>query len=366
MGRALIIKLVLAGLLAALLAADSRLEAEERARRAVSVRVERLLPMQAKKDAIIAALVLKRGQRELLYARSGGVWRCRDVFGAVADWRAIQGLVDMLLDAEGTLQTDVTERFADYGIGTEQSWHVSLHGPGLLKQDDRDVFFDIELGDSLPTLGGGFVRMAGESVVRVIERDPRALINPLGMHPEATPLLDPHLVPGVWLAPGDQLNRVQVDRIDGVSYALELRSRELSPEHQARGVSPVQWVLAFPDGREQVASPDHAIAYTVFLSLVRWSMVLDPDRAEELGMQRLSGRVLLGTKQAAPMLLAFGPASRDELVPVANDWAKTLLAVPKQVGLLCLPRPEELLDAAGPNPWEPWLVEASRAMLEAR
>lgn len=366
MRGSVIVKLVLLVLLVALVLQDRSLDAEEASRRAVSSQVERLIPQEAKADAIIAAVTLKRGERELLYARMGGIWRCRDVYGAVADWQSLQGLVDMLLDAEGVMQTDVVERFGDYGIGTDRSWHVSFHGPGLLKQEDKDVFFELELGDPLPALGGCFVRVPGEDVVRVIERNPVEIVVPLGAHPDMTPLLDHHVVPRVWLPAGDHIAGVQVDRADGVSYGLQLRPRDLSPEFQAQGASPVEWVVVTPDGQERVSSPDHSIAYSVFLTLAKWVGVVDPARAEELGMGRAVGRVVLGANQAPPMVLVFGPTSGDDLVPMANDWAKTLTALPVDVSELFMPDPEALLDSTGPNPWEPWLIEASRAMLEQR
>lgn len=364
MGRSLLIKLMLVALLLALVSARNSVERDRAADRAVSGRVQRLLPEADKVDMRVAAVTLRRGERSLLYARQGGVWRCREVYGAVADWAAIQGLVDVMLDAEGEVASDVPARFADYGIGTEQSWRVTFHGPGLMKQPDQDVLFDLELGFPLGALGGCFVRVPGQDRVLVIERDPMAVLLPRGSNPDATPLLDAKLIPSVWLSPGERVERVAVEREDGVAYGLDLRDRGLSAERLATGESPKEWVLVHPDGREEITSPGHSIAYTVFLGLVEWAGLVDPARTEELGLNRLTARVSVSSERAGTTLLSMGPTTADGYVPVTNDWSQMIMALPTETADLLSPDPAALVDPTGPNPWEPWLVAASQRMLE--
>ena len=364
--RAVITKLLLVLALVGVTLADRSVEAERASERSGSVRVDPLIPDAVKPDMVVAAVTLRRGDGpEMLYARSGGVWRCREMHNAVADWQAIGSLVELFMGASGVLQSDVPERFGDYGIGVERSFHLSLHGPGLMKKADRDVLFAVEIGDPLDALDGCFVRVAGEDRVRVIDQNPLPILVPPGSHPQATPLLDTHLVPGAWLGPGDRVRKVLVERPDG-AFSLELRDRVLAPGDPAIGTAPYEWVVVRADGSEASPSVDHATAFSIFLTLCDWVAVLDPDRGDELGMGQLAGRVTLQAAHAPPTLLAFGPRSADGYVPVFNGWSQMLVVLPADVAELCLPEAEALIDGSLENPWEPWLVAASQAALANR
>lgn len=351
--------------LAGALLADGRLDGRAAAERAASARVEPLVTPERKAGFRVAAITLVNGARELLYLRTGGVWRCQQVYGAPADGVAMQDLVDTVLGAEGMVQSDVPARFADYGIGTDATWRVTFHGTAMLKQPDKDVLFELELGQPVPLVGGCFARVAGEDVVRALDRNPRDLIEPLGFAAGATPLLDPHVVPRAWLGEGDRVVAIQVER-EGGAYRIEMRERALNAEELAAGVEPLHWVLLHPDGRVEEPSPIHTISFASFTTLVGWRAVVDPARAEEFFPGGPVARVMLQAQRAVPLQLALGPPTADGFVPVLNDFSRGLLALAAEEAQLLMPGPEALLDPAGPNEWEQYLADAGKASLDAQ
>lgn len=367
MFRVLFPKLLLIGALAALLAWSRQLDAVDSARRAGSVSITPLIAPERRADIKVAAVSLERAGETFLYARTRGVWRCLSRWGADAMAADVQALVDVVMQASSVVQSDRSERFADYGIGTDSTWTLRLHGGGVLKQEDRDTLFEVELGDVLTALGGGFARVAGEQVVRVLDVDPRGLIEPKPGS-GGVPLLDPHLVPTRWPAGDGQVVRIVVERVDGVAFRLELRTRDLTDEQRMARASPVEWVLTAPDGSESALSPDHAIAYTVFLRLAEVVDRADPATGPSLGLEpdKILGRVGLVAADGEAAELFFGPQRPDGMVPVLCSVSGPVMFLDPDVAQLFLTTPAELTDPTGPNPWEPWLIAAGEAALEAR
>lgn len=366
MVRATVTKIVLVLLTAGLLFWDQGLSTEEQRERAASAQVEPLVAPDNREGMTVAMVTLEEGGGDdaggntFEYLRSKGLWRCRQAYAAVADGENLIKLVDMLLQAEGLLQSNVPERAADYGLGTERSWMVTLHGPQALSDPDGDILLQVELGDSLPALDGGFVRRPadslssdglGDSNVWAIDSDPRALLARDPARAWLPPLLNSRLLPPGWPAQGARLSRVLIERSDGTQYALAVRDREVSGERQLQGDLPYEWVIAHPDGSEAAPSPDHIIAFTVYLRLATWANMLDPGRAEELVTKRLKARLILEATHGDPLVLYFGEPDANGTAPVVNALTQTLHAVTADVVEMLLPDEAALMDAAGPNPW---------------
>ncbi|GEM_PF-2310945 len=378
MVRATVTKIVLVLLTAGLLFWDQGLSTEEQRERAASAQVEPLVAPANREGMTVAMVTLEEGGgadaggNTFEYLRSKGLWRCRQAYAAVADGENLIKLVDMLLQAEGLLQSDVPERAADYGLGTERTWVVTLHGPQALSDPDGDVLLAVELGNSLPALDGGFVRRPagpatatdsataaasaaaddqGSSHVWAIDSDPRALLARDPARAWLPPLLNARLVPPGWPAQGARLARVLIERSDGTQYALVVRDREVSGENQLQGQLPYEWVIVHPDGSEAHPSPDHIIAFTVYLRLATWANMLDPARAEELVTKRLTARLILEATHGDPLVLYFGNPDANGTAPVVNALTQTLHAVTADVVQMLLPDEAALMDATAPNPW---------------
>lgn len=350
-------KIVLGALIAGLLFWERDLAEARDQLRVDSTQVEALVAPEDRQSIVVAMVTLDEGGGEaaggktIQYLRSKGRWRCRQAFASLADGDRLIQLVDTLLQAEGLLQSDVPERAADYGLGTERSWLVTLHGQQALSDPDGDVLLQIEVGDSLPALDGGFVRRPGGDEVWVIDSDPRALLARDPSRSWLPPLLDSRLLPPDWPGQGARLSRVLVQKSDGTQFRLELRDREVSQERQLQGEIPYEWVIVHPDGSESSTSPDHTIAFTVFLRLATWADMLDPNRAEELVMERLTARVVLEPSSGEPVVLYFGAPDPNGTAPVVNGLTQTLHAVTGDVVELLLPDAAALVDPAAPNPW---------------
>ncbi|MFT7465030.1 MAG: hypothetical protein ACI9EF_003391 [Pseudohongiellaceae bacterium] len=363
MVRSTVTKVLLALIIAGLFAWDQELSTQQDQARAASTQVESLVPEDARENMTVAMVTLEEGGGEeaggltFEFLRSKGRWRCRQAFAAVANGEALIKLVDTLLQSEGLLQSDVPERAADYGLGTASSWMVTLHGPQALSDPDGDVLLQVEVGDSLKALDGGFVRLPADSAGRdsqavwAIDSDPRTLLARDPARSWLPPMLDARLVPPDWPGRGARVSRVLVERSDGAQYRLERREVDVPEARQLQGELPYKWVSVHADGTEVAPSPDHVIAFSVFLRLATWADMLDPERAEAIVMNRLKARMVIEPTHGDPLVLYFGEPDVNGTAPVVNALTQTLHAVRGDVVQMLLPDEAELLDAAGPNPW---------------
>jgi len=355
--RSLAIKVVLLSVTLGLLHWERNLAEDRDAQRKASTQVEPLVDLEAREGYVVAMLTLEQGGGEAAggktytYLRSKGRWHCRQAHSAVAKADKLVQLVDMLLQAEGLVQSDVPARASDYGLGTERSWMVSVHGPKALSDPDGDVLMKIEIGDRLAALDGAYVRRPGEGVVWAIDSDPGVLLARNLRTPWLPPLLDERLLPADWPGRGARVTGVLVEKSDRTQYRLELRDRIVPQERQLQGEIPYEWLIVQPDGSELATSPDHAIAFSVFLRLATWADVLDPKRAEQIVMNRLTARVVIESSQGESVTLFFGVADSAGTMPVVNTLTQTLQAVTAEVAELLLPTADQLTDASAPNPW---------------
>lgn len=354
-------KLLLAAALVGALLARRQLADAAQAQRLDSTQVEELVPNEERKDLLVAMVTLVRGDGATFeYLRSQGQWRCRQAFGALGDPGEVQQLVDAVLLAEGTVHSDVPERAVDYGFDGEAMWTVRFHGTQALADPDGDVLLEVELGRALPALDGAFVRRPpGSPRVLAIDTDPRALLDASGAAP---PLLDEKVLPVGWPGAGARIERLELSRAED-AFLLSLAERELSEAERSMGASPVSWTLGRPDGSQAETSPDHAIAYTVFLRLASWYGVVDPARLKELVEDRLAARLVLVPSRGEPVVLLFGAALEDGRVPMVQGQTRMLYLLEQEVARLMLPESDQLLEAGGANPWEPWLARAAQPLL---
>jgi len=367
MARAVLTKLLLAAGLTGLLTWGASLDAADADRRSLSLSVEPLVPVAERTAMRVAAVTLERAGRSHFYARRGGHWRCLSLFDADVRAGDLQRLVDTALNASGVVQSVDPERFADYDIGNDACWTVTLHGGAVLKDEDRDVLFALELGDALPSLNAGFARVVGDDRVLLLDSDPRDSFAPGGRIGGAVPLIDPHVMPEYWPPAGQRVDRVVVERVGVLPYYIELRDVETTEEERSAGKAPFEWVTVHQGGSESTPSPDHAIAYSVFLRLATIVGVDDGVKAADYGLEQGSfvGRVGLRTSAGEELNLLFGRALADGRVPMLTTLARPVLFVTGEMAELFLPASEALDDPVADNPWEPFLMEASRTMLEA-
>lgn len=350
---------------------NGALAAEREAARHQRHRIGRLVSSEERDEMLVAAVSVEHGDERWLYGRLGGLWRNLDHHQAAASESAISGLVDAILQGEGVVQSDDPTRFGDYGIGTPDGWRVVLHGTEVLTAPDRDALLSVDVGLPVEGLDGCFVKRSDRDVVWALDTDPYALLSsaPDGL----PPLLEPTLLPASWPGARSGIRGVGIDRRwDGVRYGLDLRRDDsVTPAQLQKGASPYTWILQRPDGSEQETIPILGSAYSIYLRRARWSEVVDPRRAKELGLDLPAALVQLvpaaPAEGAAPprLDLVIGSPMGDGRWPVFNTLTENLFLVEKAVIDLLVPRPELLLPGAEVNPWA-LAMEAEQAEMEAR
>ena len=353
-------KLILVALLLGLVYADRSLDEQRVAEREGDVRVGRFVPQEEADELLVAAVSLRSGDgREFTYGRLSGVWRCLELFRAPVPEADISALLEAVRDAEGYVQSRDPARAADYGLGTADSWTIGFHGPALFSAEDRDLRLSVEVGSRVPGLDGCFLRRSGRDAVWAVDRDARAVLD--GGPPEigapadpGAPLLDPHLKPSGWPAPGARMTGIQVLRDNGVRYDLAVRAVELPPEDVARGQSNLRWVLLADDGSERPLHPLLVVSYLNYLKRAVWQEVLDPARLDALGMREARARLRLEADDGSALTYAFGPPDDEGLRPVVNGTLDCAYLIDVQTFSLLLPDVEQLAVALD-NPWELWL-----------
>ncbi len=381
--KAWLVRLLLAGAAAGLLAADGALDRAETAERATRVRLGSFISDEESADLLVAAVRLTSGDgRSFLFGRVDGVWRCLDLHRAPARESDVSALLESIRAAKGVVLSDDRAKAPDYGFDVDRTWTVTFHGPALMSDPDEDVRLVVEVGDARPTVDGCFLRRPGSDDMWAVDTDPRTLLDggashddtalpmtvPDGLPPSiaagplpvaagtssGAPLLDPALVPAAFPGEGRTVVAVEVDRAVGDDYALVMQRREVTPEEQALGQSGIRWVLRSPDGGEQSMQPVLSVSYLSFLKVAPWEDILDPARLTERGLDRPLAQLTLRADDGRSLVLVVGPGGADGLHAVADVTLQCAYLVRRELVELLLPEPERLL-FPGTNPWEPWL-----------
>jgi hypothetical protein len=352
LGSGVFPKLLLAALLVGLLAADQMFDRAALEERNARVRVERFLPADEEDELLVAAISVTKGDgASFLYGRAEGVWRCVDRYGALASEVAITRLLDSVRNASGLARASDGERAAEYGFDTPDTWRVTFHGPGLMKDPDRDVRLEVEVGNARPSIDGCFLRRPGQQEIWAVDTNPRAL---LGDEQGGAPLLEPGLVPAIFPGEGRRMVIAEIERRNEPKYALAMRQVKLSPEELASGASDIRWVLAMQGVEDREVNPVQAISYLSFLRMVRWQDVLDPEALGEWGMDSPMARLMLRSDDGRTLALLVGPPGPGGLHAVVDDTMKCAYLVSGDVARLLTPDVEEFIFPNN-NPWQGWL-----------
>jgi len=348
--------LALCALLAGLLAWDRALARRAAGQRhAATQDVGRILGEEALKGLDVAALRLEwsDGRPPVTYAPVGGSWRCLEAFGAPADEQALESLMGAVTRAEGYVQSDDPGQAAAYGIGTRETVRFMICGRNVLKDAaGHDAQWSVDVGRSRPGGDGVFLRPLGTTEIWAVDQDPRGAIDGQ-VAPGLPPLLDPSLVTKSWQASSRGFARIFVDRADGSSVELATRPRELSEEEQRQGALPYEWIID-PAGEALVPPQGRAMAYAYYLQAAGYRSVLDPRRAQELGLGAPHDKLTLfpAEPDAKPLELHVLPPAPGGGVPVVNPLSNTVYEIDPAKAPLLLPGKAELMDAGEQNPWE--------------
>ncbi|MDG2147903.1 MAG: DUF4340 domain-containing protein [Planctomycetota bacterium] len=345
-------KLFLAALLVGLIAADRSFDRAELEERSGRVRVERFLSVEESDDLLVAAISVAKGdEASLLYGRADGVWRCLDRYGVLASESAITQLLDSLRNASGLERVSDGEHAAEYGFDTPETWRVTFHGPGLMKDPDRDVQLEVEVGKSRPSLDGCFLRRAGQQEIWAVDTNPRVLLDD---EQGGIPLLEPGLVPAFFAGGGRTTVFAEIERRSEPNYSLAMRRAKSSPEESASGASGIRWVLGMQGVEDRELNPVQAISYLSFLSLVRWEDVLDPESLAEWGMDSPMARLTLKSDDGHTLALIVGPSGPGGLHAVVDVTMKCAYLISHEVANLLTPDVEQFI-FPDKNPWQGWL-----------
>lgn len=295
---------------------------------------------------------LPQGER-FVYTLENGVWRCATVYDAIALSNELEALVGELVTSWGEVVAR-GERARAYGIGTETTLRVRLHGPDFANDPERDVRLDVELGGSLPGLGAGrgFLRVAGSDEVLEIDHNPRARLVSEDPERKLPPMLDERLLAGEFPSLGEGIERAFIDYADGRS--IEVTSRVLGPAPAPDRPPPREWI-ALEGERTARCLPYRIGGWQSFLYRVEYIGLSDPAAAARRGLDAPVATITLLQVDSAPVKLVIGRAAPTGATFVLNE----------ATGQLCLLGPDEvpllLADVDGlcsteiANPWETWL-----------
>ncbi len=359
--RILILWTALGAAFVALWSLEAMLHAKEVASRDSAYRIGRLIRKE-ERDRIQAAAVSvgpKNGTKWIYARDENRQWVCLNFQLALASEEMIDRLMKTLLDAEGTVRTRDLSHASEYGIDSEGTWEVRLHGPDIRGPEQLDVRFTVDLGSPLDDMSGCFIKRSDDAGIWEIDTNPWTALEP-GARPGLPPMLDPHVVPRVWPGQSRRVNVIRVEHADGEAFELTLHDVEITEEEFRLGKSPYEWHLQ-GDGHETVAPSRPASGYSSYLFFTPYADLPDPRLTKELGFDQPRARVLLTPAEGEVCELRVSAKTlEDGLVPVLNLRAQRLYAVAPAVAELVAPRRSAFAGEDGPNPWETELQKRSR------
>jgi len=340
--------LCLAGLVVLLAAWNALLAAREERARESSNRVGALFsPEEAERLRKQPALRVELAGEAHAYGRVQGQWRCLSYRQAPADARAIQGLIDGLVRAEGLVHSREVAEAPLYGINAPGTIRVSLQGPRATQDPGGDVLATIEIGKNQPGRDSCFVRKQGTREIWAISGDLRAPL--LARASGLPPLLEPAAVPAAWLEQGGAAE-IEVRRGDE-HFTLARRDRTFDPASAQPGDLPWTWILD-PGASEQELPPSVAAAYADFVERLPYVDVLDEARRAESGLAPPHATVALRPLEGAPLVLAFGAPDSAGRVPLWVEATRALYLVDARVFELAAPTRSLLARAEeDEHPW---------------
>jgi hypothetical protein len=355
MMRALV---VISGAVLALGLCDAWLVLRERSARAGDVRVGALFtPAEAEELRKLPALRVESAGTTHRYGRIEGRWRCISYRDAPADERAIQSLIDALVQAEGFVVTREVEDAPAFGINAPETMRVALQGPRAVQDPGGDVQVEVDVGRSVPERGVTYLRRKGTKEIWEVDGDVRAM---LAGHGALPPLLEPSVVPAAWLEDAGGVLGVEIG--EESRLVLERRDQAFDAEALERGARPWQWfVRGDPAATERELDADVGTAYASWLEHLPYEDVLDPSRRAELVPENGSSTVVLRGRAGTELRLAFGPPLGDGRVPLWGSQDSMLFLLAAGARELALPTADVLLGATREeNPWSAALAAGGR------
>ncbi|HKB14624.1 MAG TPA: hypothetical protein VKF62_01085, partial [Planctomycetota bacterium] len=218
-----------------------------------------------------------------------------------------------------------------------------------------DLLLSLDVGAAAPAIGGGYVRRTGEREIWSVDVNLREELAPEGPTP-LPPLVERTLFPTAWPGAAKGMKSFRVEPAGAEPFELEGRPREVSPEDMRAGKSPWQWFVKRPSG-ELPANEALASSYAAFLQRAPRLEVAEATLEPQAGLSSPMGKVVLVPNEGDPLVVTVGSGRIGTGVPVKNSFGGTLDLAAPLVAQLLLPRAEQLLQPAGPNPWEPFLKE---------
>lgn len=317
--------------------------------------LRQLVPEAERDELRIAGISIEglpQGER-FVYTLQDGAWRCSTVYDAVALTNELEALVGELVAAWGQVVAQ-GESAADYGIGTETTLRVRLHGPDFASDPERDVRLDVELGASLPGLGEGrgFLRVTGTDEVFEIDHNPRARLVSDDPDRKLPPMLDERLLAGEFPSLGEGIERAFIDYADGRS--IEVTSRVLGPAPAPDRPPPREWI-AIEGDRTARCLPYRIGGWQSFLYRVEYIGLSDPAAAARRGLDAPVATITLLQVDRSPVKLVIGRPAPNGATFVLNEATGQLCLLGSAEVPLLLAGVDGLCSTEIANPWETWL-----------
>lgn len=322
----------------------------------------------------VAVLGLLRGRdTEFSYARSGGLWRCREHFGSIASEARIVGLMESVALANQLVAGDASQlegaQLEDWGLDPANRTRISLHGPDFLSAEDRDELWAIDLGSSIPGAtatgsAGCYARVVGDNRILELDTDLRALLADAPTAPGSPrrvprgtvpPLLERRLIPAGWPGTRSGLQRIFVDRADGSGFELNLtEAGQVGPN----GEPPVPRYRLTVHGSGAAPVDAHPVlstGYTLFLTQALGFECVDPNTIDLARLDNPQVTITLQARSGPPLELRILRGGLGEAALVVDNFGQAIYRASDEVIQLLNPRPEQLTDPELGIAWDAYL-----------
>lgn len=355
MGKSIAAVVLLA---AALFAADRFLTAREGAERAGARKVGRLVPPEEREGKAAGSIEIAGGGGSAAYALGAEGWRCTSYRNAPASGDRIQSLVQKLLESEGLVLSRDPASASQFGFDGPAMRTVTLRTAPTPQEPQGKAIASIDVGNAYQAGERCHLRRHGEAPVWLAETDPHPELEapPGGLLP---PLLDPSLVPMVWLQGAKRVRGLAIERLGAPKLELELRDKQISPEEMRQGKLPFDWYSKGAAG-ETLCDPQLALAFTSYLMRAPYLDVVDPQAAAALGFEQSIAKITLIPMEGAPADLFVANGKVPGRMLVYNAATKTAYELATEQATLLLPVEKQLTDPASPNPWRAILQSGGR------
>lgn len=347
---------ILIVILIALVAWDRHLMEQTTETRRTSARIASLVSESVFEGRSIAAIRVEVGEEDIfLYVYHNGLWRCVQVHGAPAENRLIESILPAVLSAEGVVRTTDRADEHEFGLDRDNSIRIVFSGSEVFTDPAGDVIYAVDVGRSIASTGGSFVRPVGTDEIWEIDTDLRdvASINPEQMASGVPPMLDPHIIPQMWPGVRSGPQRVVIERQNESPIIITRREAEA---HEEAAESSPRWEWVVGDGESQFLGELFQVtSYAVFLTRAPYAGVLSPREPAQVGLDQPRARITYETAEGAQLQLVFGDLGPRGGVVVFNTFTQVLYEVDRDIVNRLLPEIDLLLSMDQGNPWEQWM-----------